>query len=145
MIVLDTSLLSLAFRRRTHGAAEPVAVQAFRRLVAEDWPVLVPGIAYQELLSGLRTEQQFARLSELVSGFPIVLATHEHHTRAAQITNACRRAGVVASTVDALIAAMTLDLKGRLFSLDGDFSAMAPHCDLVLVDPRNVLQSDRGG
>ena len=133
MIVLDTSVLSLVFRRhhRDADAAPPVA--ALRKLIADDAPLAVPGIVFQELLSGVRSLQQFRKLRNAMAGFPVLLADDAHHVRAAQISNACRRRGVACSTIDALIAAQTIKSGGRLFTLDADFQRIAVHCDLTLV------------
>ena len=133
MIPVDTSILSLAFRRRVKTTAEPPFVQRFRRLVEEDQPVAVPGIVMQELLSGVRTANEFGRLEDLMEGFPLILAAREHHVAAARIANACRQAGITASTVDCLIAAMAIETKSHLLTSDEDFERMAPHCGLQLL------------
>jgi predicted nucleic acid-binding protein len=93
----------------------------------------VPGIVLQELLSGVRGQDQFRKLQRVMEGFPLLLATELHHVKAAQIVNVCRANGVACSTVDALIAAMTLESRGRLFTLDRDFQQMASCCGLTLV------------
>jgi predicted nucleic acid-binding protein len=62
MILIDTSVLSLAYRRRIKTSPEPPLVQTFRRLVEEDQPIAIPGIVLQELLSGVRTPSEFERL-----------------------------------------------------------------------------------
>lgn len=131
MILLDTSLLSLAFRRRP-PSHEPPAVTSFRRLVEADAPVAIPGIVLQELLSGLRTDAEVARLQTLLEGFPIILADRRDHVAAAGIANACRRHGVSVSTIDCLIAALTTGRNAALFTLDADFERMRRHCDLRL-------------
>ena len=133
MILLDTSVLSLVFRRRSQRVPASPAVALFRDLVATDAPLAVPGIVLQELLSGVRGQDQFRKLQRVMEGFPLLLATELHHVKAARIVNACRTNGVACSTVDALIAAMTLESRGRLFTLDQDFQQMAPCCGLKLV------------
>lgn len=141
MILLDTSVLSLAFRRRRGGEAELQVAATLRRLVAEDAPMGVPGIVLQELLSGVRTAQEFDRLKGIMDGFPLVIARREDHLTAARIANACARKGVPISTVDCLIAALAISRKAALFTLDTDFSRMAPHCGLTLVRaPRSLAR-----
>lgn len=141
MILLDRSVLSLAFRRRRGGEAEPQAAATLRDLVAEDAPIGVPGIVLQELLSGVRTAQEFDRLKGLMEGFPLVMARREDHLTAARIVNACARKGVPISTVDCLIAALAISRKAALFTLDTDFSRMAPHCGLTLFRaPRSLAR-----
>lgn len=132
MILLDTSVLSLAFRRRRVGEAEPQVAVTLRRLVAEDASMGVPGIVLQELLSGVRGDTEFARLKAIMDGFPLVLAKSADHVAAARIANACARKGVPTSTVDCLIAALAISRKAALFTLDIDFTRMVPHCGLTL-------------
>ncbi len=132
MIVLDTTVLSLAYRRRRGSAEEPLPVRALREMILEDIPLSVPGIVLQELLSGVRTNEQFHRLHGLMEGFPILMAEHEDHVTAAQISNTCRRHGVTAAAVDCLIAAMAVTRDAQIFALDEDFEDMAPHCSLQL-------------
>ena len=134
MILVDTSVLSHAFRRRTKSSAEIPQVGILRSLVAEDRPVVVPGVVLQELLSGVKTSEEFERLQDLMDGFPPLLATREHHIAAAKISNACRRGGIAASTIDCLIAAMTLAAKSQLLTADEDFRLMVPHRGLRLHD-----------
>ena len=133
MILLDTSVLSAAFRRRRRGEEEPAAAAALRRLVREDVPVGLPGIVLQELLSGVRTPQEFDRLQTILDGFPLVEARQEDHVAAARIANACARKGVPTSAVDCLIAALAVSRKATLFTLDIDFARMAPHCGVRLL------------
>lgn len=136
MIVLDTSVLSAAFRRRTKIEKEPDVAALIKRLVREDVPLAIPGIVLQELLSGVRTDDQFERLQAVAEGFPVLTAERADHVAAAQVSNACRRAGVSAATIDCLIAAQTIVARGRLLTLDRDFGLMAPHCGLELFPPQ---------
>jgi hypothetical protein len=108
-----------------------------KTLVREDVTLLIPGIVLQEVLSGIRTDDQFDRLRSLLEGFPLMTADREDHVRAAGLSNACRRAGVAATTIDCLIAAQTIAVEGRLFTLDRDFRLLAPHCGLKLFPGKN--------
>lgn len=131
MIVLDTSVLIAAFRHR--GRADmPDEVALLRRLIREDAPLAIPGIACQELLAGAANDQQFERLARLIEGFPVLLADRELNHRAARVAAACRRAGVAVATADSLIAAHAIAVGGTLFTLDRDFAHMAECCGLML-------------
>ncbi len=132
MIFVDTSVLSLAFRRRLKSSAEAPQAKILRHLVSEDHPVVVPGVVLQELLSGVKASEEFERLRDLLDGFPLLLATREHHIAAAKISNACRQGGIAASAIDCLIAAMTIATKSRLLTADADFMRMVPLCGLRL-------------
>ena len=133
MILVDTSVLSLAFRRRSRSQPEPHPVQVFRRTVLEDTPLAIPGIVLQELLSGVRTDQQSRRLRSLLETFPILVAERQDHVLGAQISNACRRRGLSTSTVDCLIAALAVSRDAFLFTLDEDFTRLGPICGLKLI------------
>lgn len=133
MILVDTSVLSLAFRRRVKPSPESPLVRILHRLVEQDHPVVVPGIVLQELLSGVRTETEFERLQDLMEGFPLMLAEREHHLEAARIANTCRHAGISVSTVDCLIAAMAIKAKSQLLTSDEDFEQMASCSALQLL------------
>ncbi|MBK7585219.1 MAG: PIN domain-containing protein [Myxococcales bacterium] len=132
MIVLDTSVLSLAFRRRAAGARVDPRVGALAALIEVGDLLAVPGIVVQEVLSGVRAPAQFDRLAGLLAPLPVLLADRSHHVRAAQVANACRRRGVTVSVVDALIAAQTIEHRGRLFTADRDFEHIAQHSELRL-------------
>jgi predicted nucleic acid-binding protein len=135
VIVLDTSILSLAFRRRSIPDPAPLEVRVLQKMIADDVPVRVPGIVLQELLAGTRTDAHCDRLERLMSGFRLLPATLDDHVRAAHIANTCRRRGVAASTIDCLIAAQTIAAHASLFSLDADLARIAPHVGLQLFDP----------
>jgi len=104
-------------------------------MLVEDTPVAIPGIVLQELLSGVRSDQQFRRLRSLLEAFPILTAERQDHILAAQISNACRRRGLSALTVDCLIAALALSRDAFLFTLDEDFTKLASICALKLFKP----------
>jgi predicted nucleic acid-binding protein len=91
VILLDTSVLSAAFRRRRRAGAEALAANALAGMIARDVPLAIPGIVLQELLRGVRDNAQFARLSRLVEPFPVVMAERRDHVTGARIANACRR------------------------------------------------------
>jgi predicted nucleic acid-binding protein len=133
VILLDTSVLSLAFRRRSPQVAH-IAVAILERLIAEDQPMVVPGVVLQEILSGVRTRQEFDRLLGEMEGFQVVAARVEDHLKAAQVANACRSSGIASSAVDCLIAAQAINLGASLFTLDQDFGRMASCCELDLFE-----------
>lgn len=133
MIVVDTSVLSLAFRRK--AGAESEAAKLLERLILRRAPLWVPGIVLQELLSGIRAPEQARRLLRLMEGFPLLLADRDSHVEAAAILNACRSAGVAATAMDCLIAAQALQRKATLLTADADFERIARQCGLALFPP----------
>ena len=111
----------------------PPAVRRFIDLVASDAPIAIPGIVLQELLSGVKTAAEFRQLDELLSGFPLLLASRRIHVRGAEIRNVCRLHGVAAATVDCLIAAHAVLEDAELMTLDDDFALIARHTALRLM------------
>lgn len=133
MILLDTSVLSLAFRRRRRGSlAAPVQVEELERLIEQDRKLAIPGIVFQELLSGVRDVAEVTRLRAAVAGFPVITATMADHLAAAELANSCRAKGIAASTIDCLIAAQAIGGGFSLFTLDQDFAHIATCCNLML-------------
>ena len=131
MILVDTTVLSLAFRRSR--VTSPVALQ-FRRMVQEDVPLFVPGIVFQEVLSGIREPRHFTRMLDVLAGFPKVLADERDHAEGARIANQCRRVGIATTAPDCLIAAQCIRRDSALLTTDHDFQHMAPHIALRFVE-----------
>ena len=133
MIAVDTSVLSLAFRRARRSTTRPhPAAVRLRRGIERGEPVVVPAICLQEVLSGVRTGEQFERLASLMAPFPVLLASRAHHVAAAHIANACRAGGIAVAAVDALVAALAIEHAARLLTTDDDFKAIVRHSALKL-------------
>jgi predicted nucleic acid-binding protein len=110
----------------------PRVVQLLEKLTRDKQRVVIPGIVLQELLSGIKEPSQAEKIMGIMEGYPILLATRDHHVEAANISNVCRKSGVSAATVDCLIAAQCIMENGILLTLDDDFSLMERHCSLRL-------------
>lgn len=132
MIVLDTSLLSLAYRRRLRPDTDHPAVREFARLLDDDAPMALPGVVLQELLSGVKGPAALRKLDDILSGFPLLLATRDTHVLAAELRSRCRRKGVTAHTVDCLIGAHAVEVGAELLTTDEDFEHMAKHTGVRL-------------
>ncbi|MCK5523666.1 MAG: PIN domain-containing protein [Thiomargarita sp.] len=145
MILLDTPILSAAYRRKYRDDSEkPPEVFKLQEMIKDNEPLAIPGIVVQEFLSGLREPAQFEKLQVLIEGFPIILATEEHHIEAAKIANICRRNGVTTSATDCLIAAIAIEKNAQLFTMDRDFVYMAAYCSIHLL-PKPSVQKRSGG
>ena len=133
MILLDTTVVSLVFRREGGlGEVEMAVVGEVKRLIRGKAPLALPGIVLQEVLSGVRTEEAYDKLQENLRGYPVLLAVEEDHKLGAQIMNRCRKKGITASTVDCLVAAQAVSTGGHLLSTDEDYVRMSRHCRLRL-------------
>lgn len=133
MILLDTSLLSRAFRRTRLGPVEQRLLVVLEALMAGEAPLGLPGIVLQEVLSGVRSEKQFAELERrLTAAFVILLPTTAEHIEAARLRNKCLAKGVSASGSDCLIAVQAIVGGHELFAADKDFKTIAKHVPLKL-------------
>jgi predicted nucleic acid-binding protein len=131
VIVVDTSVWSLAFRRRAWpDSVTPGVVKLLQWLTREIQQVVVLGVVVQELLSGIKDPAQGEIIKELMESYPIVLASKEQHIEASNISNVCRKVGVSAATVGCLIAAQCIMGNGVLLTLDEDFRRISEHTGL---------------
>lgn len=134
MILLDTSVVSAALRRRRRGEREEAVATRLGELLAGDDVVALPGIVFQEILSGVAQQAQQARLLKAVrQSFPLVLATEGDHLKAADLVNHAAGQGRALSTPDALIAAQAINRRAALFTTDADFEALASYSSLRLL------------
>ena len=135
-VVVDTSVWSLALRRRRGqlSAAERAVVLHWSDLVRDGLAVLV-GLVRQEVLTGVRTEEQFGRLRDHLRGFDDEVLTADDYERAAEFANACRAAGVAGSPADFLVCSVAAGRDLPLFTTDPDFAAYARHVPVRLHSP----------
>ena len=102
-----------------------------RRLIEEAEPFALTGVIVAEVLQGLirdasRIEQYLAHWEMLEPrGF-------ETYREAAAIYRAARAKGFTPTTIDAVIAAIALEHKASVFTLDQDFSRIARITTLAL-------------
>jgi predicted nucleic acid-binding protein len=99
-VLVDTSVWSLRFGAMLRATG---AEKELRDLVAEG-RVLMLGAIRQELLSGIRTAEQFKRLRERLRAFPDIPLTEADYEEAARCFNRCRSRGVQGSNTDFLVA-----------------------------------------
>lgn len=136
MILLDTSVLSRTLRRRQPGPEEVRLRGKVEELLVSDLPVGIPALVLQELLSGVKTERQFAELQRhLFSAFTIVHPDTTDYIEAARLRNKCMAKGLMVSGPDCLIAAIAIAGGHRLIAIDEDFVAIAGQSTLQVVNP----------
>ncbi len=95
-----------------------------RAMIAHAEPVVLAGVIVTEILQGLTRDagpiEKYLAQWELLE--PEGLTTY---IRAAEIYRLARSRGLTLSTVDVLIAALSLEYGADLFSLDHDFVRLA--------------------
>jgi len=81
----------------------------------------VIGLVRQELLSGIKTAEQFEKLRDYLRFFPDAAVDMADYESAAEAGNRCRAKGVVVSIVDILLCAMAMKREWSIFTTDPDF------------------------
>ncbi len=120
-VLVDTSVWSLAFRRRSPAHAP---VDELRRLIVAGRAAIV-GPIRQEVLSGIRDVSAFERLRDRLGAFPDEPLTTADYELAAEFFNACRAKGLQGSNTDFLLCAVSVRHRIPLLTTDGDFRRYA--------------------
>jgi len=134
-VLVDTTIWSLALRRRERDPAEQRLVDELVELVRESRVVLI-GPIRQELLSGVRDPHQFEILRDHLSAFTDLTLERQDYEEAARHFNTCRARGVQGSHIDFLICAVATRHGLPIFTTDRDFVRYAEHLPLRLHEVR---------
>ena len=129
MLVVDTSVWIDFLSGHRSPEADFLAA-----CLADDVPLVVPGLVCAEVLAGLRTEAEAVRIGSLLASLdPAPEPTTGDYRVAAAIYRSCRRAGrSVGAMVDCLIAQICLRNSYTLLTRDSDFIAIAESTGLLL-------------
>jgi predicted nucleic acid-binding protein len=128
-VLVDTSVWSLALRRRTRS--EEPAVEQLRWLIDQGRVAMI-GPIRQELLSGVRTPESFERLREHLRPYRDEALEMGDFERAAEHFNACRTRGIQGSNTDFLICAVAERRALPILTTDADFTRFATVLPIVL-------------
>jgi hypothetical protein len=125
---VDTSAWSLMLRR--DQPADVPEVRALVRALETGERVVTTGLVLQELLQGFSGPKARDQIVERFAAFPLLVPDREDHIAAATLRNLCRKRGVQAGTIDALLAQLCVRHELTLLSTDEDFSRIARYCAL---------------
>jgi predicted nucleic acid-binding protein len=119
LILVDSSVW-IDFLSSSPGAAG----RELRRLIAEAEPLVITGVVITEILQGLTRDvnriERLLGMWELLE--PSGISTYRE---TADIFRQARAKGVTVTTIDALIAAIAIEHRAVVFTLDKDFSRIA--------------------
>lgn len=132
MILVDTSILSLALRRKQRDLSdeERRVVFALDELFRAGDAVLI-GPIRQELLSGVG-EERYDKLKTRISVLVDLPLNTDIHELAAAYFNTLRGAGIAAGDIDLMICAAAFTYGVKIFTADPDFPAYALHLPIRL-------------
>jgi len=136
-VLVDTSVWSLALRRKTESlnATEKFIVAELSELVREGRARLI-GLVRQELLSGIKTTEQYEKLRLHLRSFPDEPIDTSNYEEAAKAGNRCRGKGIIVSIVDILICAAAIKREWVIFTTDPDFANYAKVLPISIHVPR---------
>ena len=117
-VIVDTSIWSLALRR---GESKDTSILIALESLISDFRVQLIGPIRQELLSGIKSDEQFNKLKRYLSSFPDYQIQSEDFVLAAQYFNQCRSKGIQGSNTDFLICAIAVNNNWQIYSSDQDF------------------------
>ncbi len=122
IVLVDTPLWSLALRRKPGdlNLREQALTRSLAELIREGRAQII-GLIRQELLSGIRDEQQFDRLRTYLRAFDEPRVEVYDYEEAAQMHNRCRTRGIAGSPIDFLICAVAQRRDWSVFTVDPDF------------------------
>lgn len=129
-LFVDTSVWSLALRRET--APDVPEIHELRRALERGDIVVTTGLVLQELLQGFSGPRARKEIIERFAALPSLPPDREDHIEAAELRNACRRAGIQIGTIDSLLARLCIRHKLTLLTMDADFHQAASHFPLKI-------------
>jgi predicted nucleic acid-binding protein len=132
-LFVDTSVWSLAFRR-DQAQSEP-AVGRLRQALAGGEALFSTGLVLQELLQGFSGPKARDAIIARFAALPLLVPDREDHIAAAEMRNACRRAGVQIGTIDALLARLCTRHELEMLTTDHDFDRMVAQVGLTVWHP----------
>jgi len=119
-VLVDTSIWSLALRKKDRNHEEEKIVDYFSKII-RDLKLVIIGPIRQEILSGISDGNRYNELRDKISVFEdYIIKTKEYET-ATQYYNECRKKGIQGSHVDYLICAVAINNKMSILTLDKDF------------------------
>jgi len=136
-ILVDTSVWSLGLRRKsqTLSSREKMLASDLAEIIREGRARMI-GLIRQELLSGIKTSEQFEILRQYLRSFPDEPIDTSDYEEAAKAGNLCRAKGVAVSIVDILLCAVAMKREWGIFTTDPDFANYARVLPLEIHMPR---------
>ena len=125
-VLVDTSVWSLALRRRKTAADEDIIVSRLAELIENSLVVMI-GPVRQELLSGISQESVYVNLRDKLGNFNDFPIYSYNYETAASYYNICRSNGVQGSHIDFLICAVAVSNDFLIFTTDDDYTNYARH------------------
>ena len=135
-ILIDSCIWSLALRRKVEQQAP--AINELKELIQE-LRIEIIGAVRQEILSGIKSHQQFQQLRSHLASFTDLPLTENDFELAAEYFNLLRSKGIQGSNTDFLICAVSTNHNIPIFTQDKDFEMFSEHIPIQLHQIRKSL------
>jgi len=137
--IIDTSVWSEALRRKknTVNSSETVV----RKIIENDDEIVILGIILQEILTGISNEKLFREIKDILDDFVFLDITKNDYIYASELSNKCRSKGVIAGSIDFLIASAAIRNELQLVTFDKDFFNISKHSNLKILDIDRFLKN----
>ena len=129
-VIVDSSVWSLALRRKQQP--NDLLTNILHDLIADGRVILI-GAVRQEILSGIKHQQQYEKLRDNLRAFPNLSLDVKDYELAANYFNICRRNGIQGSNTDFLICAIANRRNYEIFTTDNDFINFSQYLPVVLM------------
>jgi predicted nucleic acid-binding protein len=110
-LFVDTSVWSLAFRHDAPAVASER--DELVRAIRAGEELVTTGLALQELQRGFPGLRNRAQILDRFAALPLLVPDRRDHVEAAELRNKCRRGGIQAGTIDALLALLCVRTTSR--------------------------------
>ena len=120
-VLVDTSVWSLAFRKKNRSEIEEGIVEVLSELIRDTNAVII-GPVRQEILSGISAQDIFEDLRTKLSIFKDLEIQTSDFEQAAAFFNTCRSHGIQGSHIDYLICSVAVNNNIPILTLDNDFN-----------------------
>jgi len=130
LVIIDTCIWSEALRKLPDKKNISV-VNELIELIKED-RVVILGLIRQEILSGIKSKNDFLKLKNTLKAFEDYHITTEDYEFAAEIFNKCRSKGIQGSNTDFLICAVAIRNNYSIFTVDKDFKLYLKYIQIKL-------------
>jgi len=137
--IIDTSVWSEALRRKknTVNSSETVV----RKIIENDDEIVLLGIILQEILTGISNKKLFTEIKDILDDFVYLDITKNDYIYASELSNKCRSKGIIAGSIDFLIAGSAIRNELQLVTFDKDFVNISKHTDLKILDINRFLEN----
>ncbi len=137
MLFVDTSVWSLALRRDRVPAHIP-QVERLRQALQSGEDLPTTGLVLQELMQGINGPKERPTMLARFASLPLLVPDRRDHAEAAMLHSSCRRAGVQAGTIDALLAQLCIRHRLLMLTTDSDFIRIADLAPLEVWHPSRL-------